>query len=166
MEEGPDVCHDLLWVFGGTEKAVRKADKIKIKQSDNLLTLFAFYVCDDEGEAECLISTSDAALAPCKGSGKVNVSSGVSGGVKIKCSDGINAASDDYDLSEAELDWVNAAFPDLGTAFEVKFKDDAGERLTDEEFGGLLEGLDLDDLDDPAALAEELLGEDVPPCEA
>ena len=148
-EMGNDICHDLVWILLGNEKTKRKDDKLKIKQSDKLLVFFVFSECDPDGDEICLAGASAPSLvSDCSGSIKLDTSSGTAGQVKLKCTGGINAGSESFELSEEEEAWVGAAFPDLGQTFEVKFKDDTGSQLSDDDVGEKIDDLGIDDLED------------------
>ena len=73
--------------------------------------------------------------------------------MKVKCKDGLNPSAADFDLSDEELDWVQAAFPEL-SEFGVNIKADSGVSLGEDEveeffqeiFSGETDLIDCDEL--------------------
>lgn len=156
------ICTQIVLVMLGAEGTKRGTDSLRLKQRDSLVVFFVFAQCIGEDEV-CLAGSSEApAVSGCSGSVKLRTRAGISGRVKVKCKKGIAASDPSFGLTAVEQTWLADAFPGLGERFEVKFKEQAGERVSGEDLAFKIQNLDVDALDD--VVGTYLADDDLPIC--
>jgi hypothetical protein len=156
------LCTQMILVMLGAEGTRRRADSVRLKQSDNLVVFFVFAQCTGE-DATCLAGASEApAVSGCSGKVKLLARDGISGKVIVKCKNGIAASDPSFGLTAVEQGWAADAFPGIGERFVMTFKEQAGERISDESLAFKIRNFDVDALDD--VVGTYLADDELPLC--
>jgi len=156
------LCTQMVLVMLGAEGTKRGADSLRLKQSDNVVVFFVFAQCIGEEEV-CIAGASEApAVSGCSGKVKLRTRDGISGKVKVKCKNGIAASDPSFGLTAMEQAWLADAFPGLGERFVMTFKEQAGEKESDEDLAYKVRNFNVDALDD--VVGTYLADDDLPVC--